>query len=163
MGVCQYFRNVSIAWKHLWGRRGILKGTMAYSKNPFLPRVRMSAVLLVRKGWSVRQTARYVGVSPGTISKWVQRAPRDGREGIPTVSSRPHMSPRALDSAVERAIVEERQKTGRCGQVIHHLVQERGVKVSLSSVHRVLDRNGLTKKWSPWKRRHTLLVASKFC
>lgn len=117
----------------------------------------MSAVLLVRKGWSVRQTARYVGVSPGTISKWVQRAPRDGREGIPTVSSRPHMSPRALDSAVERAIVEERQKTGRCGQVIHHLVQERGVKVSLSSVHRVLDRNGLTKKWSPWKRRHTLL------
>ncbi len=64
---CQYARNVSIPWKHLYPK-GMLKN-MAYSLNPFLPRVRMSAVLLVRKGWSVRQTARYIGVSPGTISK----------------------------------------------------------------------------------------------
>lgn len=127
---------------------------MAYSKNPFLPRVRMAAVLLVRSGWSVRKTARRMGVSPGTVSKWMQKAPRDGREGIPTKSSRPHASPNAIDCVTEEAIIEERKRTGRCGQVIHEVLRRRGIVVSLSTVQRVLDRHGLTKSYSPWKRRH---------
>ena len=132
---------------------------MAYSKNPYLPRVRMSAVLLVRKGWSVRQTARYIGVSPGTVSKWVKRAPRGTRQlSIPTLSSRPHSIPGKIDPKIEKAIIKERKRTNRCGQVIHHVLTAKyGIPVSLSTVHRVLDRNGLTKKYSPWKRRHTLL------
>jgi len=32
-----------------------------------MPKVRMDAADLVRRGWSVRKVARYVGVSPGTI------------------------------------------------------------------------------------------------
>ena len=117
----------------------------------------MSAVLLVRKGWSVRQTARYIGVSPGTISKWVKKAPQDGRLGIPTISSRPKNSPGKIPYKIEKMIVEERLKTKRCGQVIHYILSTKGIPVSLSTVHRVLDRRGLTKKYSPWKRRHTTL------
>ena len=135
-------------------------GDMAYSKNPYLPRVRMSAVLLARKGWSVRQTARYIGVSPGTVSKWLKKAGRvvDYRRGIPTLSSRPHHVPGRIDPEIEKAIIQERKRTNRCGQVIHHVLTAKyGISVSLSTVHRVLDRNGLTKKYSPWKRRHILL------
>lgn len=130
---------------------------MAYSTNPFLPRVRMTAVLLVRKGWTVRQTARYIGVAPGTVSKWMQRAPADGREGIPTKSSRPHTSPGKLAPDIEAMIVDERQRTNRCGQVIHHVLNRRGVVVSLTTVHRVLDRYRLTRAYSPWKRRHVTI------
>lgn len=149
-------RNVSIPWKHLYPKRGMLEG-MAYSLNPFLPRVRMSAVLLVRKGWSVRQTARYIGVSPGSVSKWMKKAPLDGRLAIPTQSSRPHNSPFSISGEIERMIIKERNLHRRCGQVIHQVLLKKGVLVSLSTVQRVLDRNKLTNAYSPWKKRHISL------
>jgi len=131
---------------------------MAYTTNPFLPRVRTSAVILVKnKGWTVRKTARYLGVSPGTISKWLNKSPDDLRKGIPTLSSRPKTSPNRISKDIENAIVAERLRTKRCGQVIHYQLQKRGVRVSLSTVHRTLKRRGLIKKRSPWKRRHTYI------
>jgi transposase InsO family protein len=130
---------------------------MSYSKNPFLPRARMSAVLLVRNGWSLRQTARHLSVSPGTISKWMRKAPSDGRAGIITLSSKPLNSPNRITKEIEQAIIKERNQTHRCGQVIHQLLLRKDFNVSLSTVHRVLGRHHLTKKYSPWKRRHNLL------
>jgi transposase InsO family protein len=130
---------------------------MAYSKNPYLPRIRMSAVILVRRGWSVRQTARYIGVAPGTISKWLKKASKidTGHRGIPTLSSRPNSSPNRISFNIEQAIIKERKRTHRCGQVVHHVLTNKyGLSVSLATVHRVLDRHGLTRKYSPWKRRH---------
>ena len=124
---------------------------MAYSNNPYLPRVRMQAVLLVRQGLGVRQAARYIGVSPGTVSKWMARAPAEGNRGIPTESSRPQTSPLKIPLALERQIIEERLRTKRCGQVVHHTLRKQGVAVSLSTVQRVLARNHLTKQKSPWK------------
>ena len=135
----------------------MLRG-MAYTTNPFLPRVRRDAVNLVRvKGWGVRETARYVGVMPGTISKWLAKAPYDLRQGIPTISSAPHTHPNKIDENIERMITEERKKHGRCGQVIWEVMKQRDVSVSLNTVHRVLDRHGLMKKYSPWKKRHLSL------
>lgn len=134
---------------------------MAYSKNPYLPKVRKFAVSLVRKGWSIRRTARYIGVSPGTVSKWCARAPEDGRKTIPTRSSRPHTSPNRIPYEIEQAIVKERLKSRRCGQVVHQMLLRQGIKVSLSTVHRVLDRYELTRKYGPWKRRHLTVPRPK--
>ncbi len=116
----------------------------------------MSAVILVRNGWSQRQVARHLSVSPGTICKWVNKAPEDGRQGIETKSSRPHNSPNKIPWKIEKAIVKERMKHKRCGQVIHQMLLRQNIQVSLPTVHRVLDRRGLTKKYSPWKRRHII-------
>ena len=131
---------------------------MAYTTNPFLPRVRMEAVNLVRlKGWGVREAARYIGVAPGTISKWIARAPYKGSAGIPTLSSAPQTHPNAIPKSIEALIVKERKKHGRCGQVIWKTLEARGIAVGLNTVHRVLDRYSLTKKYSPWKKRHISL------
>jgi transposase InsO family protein len=128
---------------------------MAYSNNPFLPRVRMEAVNLVRlKGWGVREAARHMGISPGTLSKWMAKAPRKGSMGIPTLSSAPHTHPNAISQEIEKMIVAEREKHGRCGQVIWETLKEQGIVVGLNTVHRTLDRYGLTNKYSPWKKRH---------
>jgi transposase InsO family protein len=127
---------------------------MAYSINPHLPRLRREAVQLVRKGWGVRQVARYTGFSPGAISKWVRRAPEHGRKPVPTKSSRPASHPRALDQQTIQAIVECRLKHRRCAEVIHHLLKEQGTVVSLSSVKRVLKRKNLLKEKSKWKKFH---------
>lgn len=127
---------------------------MSYSTNPHLPRLRREAVQLVRKGWKVREVARYTGFSPGTISKWVQRAPEHGKAFVPTRSSRPASHPHALDPKTIDAIVAMRLKHRRCSEVIHHLLKEQGTIVSLSSVKRVLKRKGLLKEKSKWKKYH---------
>ena len=125
---------------------------MAYTSNPKIPRLRMQAVLLVRKGLSTRQVARYFGYNQSTIVRWPQAAPFDGRESIPTKSSRPKNHPKALPPEIVEAIVAARLAHGRCAEVVYEDLLEQGVKVSLSSVKRTLSRHELLKSRSKWKR-----------
>jgi len=125
---------------------------MPYTSNPKLPRLRMQAVLRVRRGESVRAVARHLGYSHSTVSRWVAKAPNDGRETIPTERSKPKSHPRALSPEIVAAIVAERLARGRCAEVIHATLAKRGVAVSLSSVKRTLKRQELITPKSKWKR-----------
>lgn len=129
--------------------------TMAYTINPHLPKVRMEAVRLVKyRRWSTRQAARYTGFSQSVIVKWCKKDPTGGWRYIPTQSSRPHSHKRQLKPSMIQEIISQREKRGRCSEVVHRELSNRGITVSLSSVKRTLDRNGLIKKRSPWKRYH---------
>jgi transposase InsO family protein len=125
---------------------------MAYTLNPHLPKVRRDAADLVRRGWGVRQVARYVGVSPGTITKWVKKALKYGHVPIPTLSSKPKHHPDQLSDEMVWKIFHKRLAIKRCAEVVHKELINEGIRVSLSSVKRTLDRLGLLKKRSPWKR-----------
>lgn len=125
---------------------------MSYTTNEKLPEIRMRAVLLVRRGWSVRKVARHFGFSHGAVLNWIKKAPRDGRKTISTQSSRPHTSPRSLPKETVGRIIHARIKHKRCTEVIYEILKAEGVKVSLSSVKRKLGTYGLLKKKSPWKR-----------
>lgn len=128
---------------------------MAYTTNPHLPKVRREAVNLVKyRKWSIRKTAKHFGYNPSTISRWCRKPMATGWHIIPTESSRPNKSPNALKKEVLEAIINTRIKSKRCGQVIYQELKRNGVKVSLSSVQRTLDRCHLLKKRSPWKRPH---------
>lgn len=127
---------------------------MSYTKNPHLPRIRMQAVLLVRKGWSIRKVARYLGFSHGAIINWLKIAPSDGRLSIPTQSSRPKSHPKALNPAIVAQIVSLRLKHNRCAEIIHQQLLKQNVRVSLSSVKRTLKRRMLLRPHSSWKKLH---------
>jgi putative transposase len=51
-------------------------------------------------------------------------------------------------------IVQKRFELKRSAEVIHKALEDDGIRVSLSSVKRTLDRHNLLKKRSPWKRYH---------
>lgn len=129
---------------------------MPYTQNPHLPRLRMQAVQLVRRGWSIRKVARHTGFHPSTIMRWVRKAERRARRyrTLPTESSRPHSHPRALPDNIVAAIIEERKKHHRCAEVVRYTLQQRGVIVSLSSVKRTLKRHHLLHEKSLWKKYH---------
>ena len=75
------------------------------------------------------------------------------RNVIPTKSSKPHHSPKRIPESIVDAIVAKRLgKHPRCGAVIQRELANEGVRVSISTVNRVLDRAGLLKKKSKWKR-----------
>ena len=127
---------------------------MSYSLNPRLPHVRMEAVKLVRSGWSTVKVARHLGYSQSAIVKWAHRAPSDHRvQTIPTRSSRPLSHTHELSPHMVRAILAYRMRYRRCALVVHHLLLRDGYAVSLSSVKRTLQRNGLTR-FSKWKKWH---------
>lgn len=127
---------------------------MAYTNNPTQPKVRRDCVLFAKKH-GVRCAARRYGVSPGTVSKWKHKAEKIGLHPIPTKSSRPKNSPNKILRCIEERIVALRFETnGRCAEVIHKMLENEGVAVSLNTVRRTLDRRGLVKKRSPWKRYH---------
>ena len=112
----------------------------------------MDAADLVHRGWGVRKVARYVGVSPGTITKWVKKAKEYGYHPIPTLSSKPKHHPRQISDELVWKIFHKRLAIKRSAEVVQQELINDGVAVSLSSVKRTLDRLGLLKKRSPWKR-----------
>lgn len=128
---------------------------MPYTQNPRLPRLRAQAVALVRQGQSVTDVARHFGYTKSAVSKWCRKVPAGGAWLIPTRSARPRHHPNAVSPEIkERIVALRRELHGRCGEVIHQHLLDEGRQVSLRTVQRVLDRAGLLKKRSPWKRLH---------
>lgn len=117
-------------------------------------RIRKEAVELVRRGWSARKVGRYLGYHHTAVIKWVKRSARMGTSGLYTRSSVPKRSPRRIDEPVRKRILALRADTRRCTEAIHLMLKQEKISVSRNTVHRVLDRAGLLKKRSPWKRFH---------
>lgn len=135
---------------------------MAYTTNPKLPRLRAQAVDMVRAGKSVTAVARHFGYSKGAVSKWCSRCPENGSWAIPTQSSRPKSHPAQVSKEViERIRTIRLALGGRCAEVIKKHLDDQGIHVHRITVQRVLDRTGLTKKHSPWKRFHLSIERPK--
>lgn len=127
---------------------------MPYTTNPHLPRIRKEAAQLVHRGWSTRKVARHFGFNQSTIVRWWRKSKIYGYHPIPTQSSRPKHHPKELGTEVVRKILEIRLKTRRTSEVVHRELLNQGIKVSLNSVRRTIDRHGLMKKRSHLKRWH---------
>ena len=127
---------------------------MPYTTNKYMPRIRRDASDLVRRGWSTRKVARHFGYSQSVIVKWCAKAKILGHHPIPTQSSKPKHHPKQLSDEMVWKIFQQRIKTRRCAEVIHQELINQEIRTSLSSVRRTLDRHGLLKKRSPWKRYH---------
>ena len=127
---------------------------MSYTMNPHLPRLRMQAAnLVIKQGWSSRQVARYTGFDHSTIVRWVAKAKVSTLRTIPTESSRPLHHPQQLAPGIVTRILQLRAERQQCAEVIHYRLTQEEITVSLSSVKRTLQRNGLTR-FSQWKKWH---------
>lgn len=127
---------------------------MTYTTNLNIGKVRMQAIRLLRDGKSTREVSRYLGYAQSTIVKWNKRKNEAWHiQELPTRSSRPHTSPKRTSREVEAKIINTRKETKRCAEVVYEYLRKDGVKVSLSTVKRVLNRYGCLNKRSPWKKR----------
>lgn len=130
---------------------------MAYTTNPHITNVRREAVnLVLLQRWSTTKAARHVGVHRSTVWRWLHLpGAADQRFKLVTRSARPHAHPRQLKQALIDRIVSLRLKLQRCAYIIWQVLRTQGIRVSLSSVGRVLARAGLTSSWygQPGKER----------
>jgi transposase InsO family protein len=89
--------------------------------------------------WTASDAAAAVGVTRKTASKWRSRFRSEGPSGLRDRSSRPHHSPRRLDSGWEKLILELRRTRKTILQIAQALGLDR------SRVARVLRRHGLSR------------------
>jgi transposase InsO family protein len=148
---------------------------MAYSINPCLPKARQTALLMLKRDkLPINLVARKCGVHRTTVWRWAKkwqvlnRYVRTGASlrgnkpistdyrryqwSIPTLSSRPHTSPKSLPTWVVERVIELRRTLNRCAVVIYAHCQLEQVPVSLTSIKRILKRYGLLRPVSKWKR-----------
>lgn len=59
-----------------------------------------------------------------------------------------------MSEEIVKRIITLRLKTKRTSEVVHQHLLNEGISVSLNSVRRTIDRHGLMKKRSKWKRYH---------
>lgn len=119
-----------------------------------MPKIRRDGARLVNRGWSARKVGRYLGFHHSAVMEWVRRSRIIGDHPIPTKSSRPKSHPKQLKEEMVSKIVKKRLEHNRYAEAVHRELLNDGVKVSLSSVKRTLERKYLIKKRSPWKRYH---------
>lgn len=130
---------------------------MSYTNNPHMPRLRMQAAKLVlEKGLSTREAAKYTGFNQSSIVRWVKEAKVSNLLTIPTQSSRPNHHPNEIPSEIRQRILSMRIERDQCADILHHRLRQEGLEVSLSSVKRTLKRNNLSR-FSPNKKWHQSL------
>ena len=120
---------------------------MAYTTNNKLPDVRRKARELLKQGWSTRKVARHLGYTQGAIVKWSHR------KTVDTIPSRPKKSPKALPEDLRARIIAKRLSIRRCAIIVHAVLKNEGVVVSLSSVKRDIHTYcAPLKRKSAWAR-----------
>jgi len=91
---------------------------MQHANARLTPRGRLELVLLVEGGATLRSAAAACNVAVSTAHRWVRRwraataTERSSLRCLCDRSSRPHRSPRLLDSDLQRRVVEARRQTG---------------------------------------------------
>jgi len=127
-----------------------------YTTNERLPELRAKAVKMVRSGKTTREVAEHFGYSQSVIVKWCKKV--KGKQyfnKIDTLSSRPHNSPNSIDKNIESRIIDVRLEHKRCAEVIQGVLKKDNINVSLRTIKRVVNRYGLSKKKSKWKKTRT--------
>jgi transposase InsO family protein len=110
---------------------------------------RRLVITAVLAGASQSQVARDYCVSQGWVSRLMARYASEGEAAFEPRSRRPHLSPAATDPAVVALIVELRARLNAAGHdagpetIVWHLEHHHGVRVSRSTVARLLARAGL--------------------
>jgi transposase InsO family protein len=94
---------------------------------------------VLERGLTLTATASAHGVSVPTVRKWSERYVMQGRAGLLDRSSRPGNCPRAISPEVAQQIAELRRRR------LTHARIARSIRVSASTVSRVLARVGLSR------------------
>jgi transposase InsO family protein len=107
---------------------------------------------VLEDGQTFAQAAAWANVSTSTVHGWVTRwrrasvADRGSLACLEERSSRPHRSPTRVPAEEERRICELRERTGWSPR---RLADEPGIARSHSTVHRVLQRAGISRRPRP--------------
>jgi transposase InsO family protein len=107
---------------------------------------RVEFVIKAVSGASISSLCREYSISRTTGYKWLNRYyDAGGINGIQEKSRRPKCSPFKTDDCIEERVIELRQKHGWGAKKLRVLLGREGIELSVATINRILDRNGLVE------------------
>ena len=100
---------------------------------------------------------RRCGISRPTLRKWQRRYDQAGVDGLRSQSRRPHRSPRKKVFEREERLIVRLRLERRLGikQLRSELIRRHDLRLSLETVHKVLERHGVNvlERKRSWRKR----------
>ncbi len=136
------------------------------SKSPATIRKQLVEVYNTTKNISL--VARLFKTTRKTVRKIVRRYQAEGEAGLMNRSRRPQHMPRKIPAALEAKIIALREfsRTSPCGKKItislgqeriQWLLAQQGIRISVSTINRVLHRHNLIKpRLKKWQKRRMI-------
>jgi len=121
-------------------------------KDTKLPRevkVRLKWIQHYKKTQNISKTCRYFGMSRITLYRWYERYKKEGLEGLYDKPKTPKNKRKPfIRNKYQQIIIKIRKKypTWSKEKIARYLETEKGIKISSSTVYRVLKQTNLIKK-----------------
>lgn len=114
--------------------------------DPMLAHQKIGHCYFYQAHRNITKTARLIGVSRPTVSKWLKRFFLEGGAGLKNHSCRPHHSPNKTPEHVECLVLEIFQKTNYgFRRIARDLKRYYGIKLSHATVGAILKRHNRYK------------------
>jgi transposase InsO family protein len=108
---------------------------------------RVQFVVRASRGENLSGLCREFDVSRPTGYLWLNRYQQGGVANVEERSRRPHSSPERTEPDIEQQIVELRRKRPDWGaRKLQPLLEQRGIKLAIRTVHRILERHDLVRE-----------------
>lgn len=107
----------------------------------------------------VRAAAQAFGCSRNTVRKWLRRFQQEGKPGLQERSRRPHRIPNQTPAAMERRVLQARQRIPCFGP--RRLKRDFDLPCSTGAIGRILDQKGLVRSRKKPPRPKRCLTAEK--
>ena len=155
-GTSLHISSINTAFKETLNTGRRIKKKLDLTKDRNI-RKRLKWIEYYKKTGNVRKTCRYFGISPTTFYKWKERYEKYGIEGLKDKSKRPHrVRQPQIEPEIEHLIITIREKfpTWSKEKISAFMEKYLSVKVSSSTVYRVLKRNGLIERTRKLKNNY---------
>ena len=118
-------------------------------------KVRQKAIELLKEGWSQNQVARHLGYHQSTICRWRRKWFYYGKAGFYDFSNRPKiLHHKTILWEYQLLVRTIRRDTGFCHQKIKMILKkEYGLKLSLSTIYRILKKSGYIRSKKRYQRK----------
>ena len=120
-------------------------------------RKRLAWVRLYEGHGDAGLVCRRCGISRPTLRKWWKRYKEAGVEGLKSRSRRPHRSPNQRVFEGEERLILALRLERRLGikQLRSELIRQYGLRLSLETIHKVLQRHGVQvlERKRPWRKK----------
>ncbi len=155
-GTYLHISDTNTAFKETLKRGRKIKKILDITKDRNVKK-RLKWIEYYHKTGNARKTCRYFGISPTTFYKWLKRYKKHGIEGLKDKSKRPHRTRNPqIPPEIENITITIRQKfpTWSKEKISVFMKEHLGIKLSPSSIYRILKKYGLIERTKVFKSYH---------
>ena len=155
-GASLHISSANTAFKGTLKKGRRIKNKLDLTRDPNV-RKRLKWIEYYKKTGNARKTCRYFGISPTTFYKWKKRYEKYGIEGLKNRSKRPHrVRQPQIEPEIEQLVITIRQKypTWSKEKISAFMKKHLSIKISPSTIYRILKRHGLIEKTRKLKDNH---------